>query len=94
MRTSHNKRLQALEDAEWDRRHAAQDAAMQQLTDGELELLIGFVRKHERAGLPIELGTARRVSSVVWCSAQELAAAQRYEELYFAAYEGANHAHA
>ncbi len=89
-----SNRLQALEDAEWDRRHAAEDTAMQQLTDGELELLIGFVRKHERAGLPIELGTARRVSSVPWCNAQELAAAQRYEELYFAAYERGVHANA
>lgn len=88
------RRVQALEDAEWDRRHAAEDAAMQQLTDAELDLLIGFVRKHERAGLPIELGTARRVSSVPWCSPQELAAAQRYEELYFAAYERGSHANA
>ncbi len=91
MQTRH-KRLQALEDAEWNRRHAAEDAAMHQLTDDELNLLIGFVRKHERAGMPIELGSARLVTSVPWCSAQELAAAQRYEELYFTAYEGTRHA--
>ncbi len=62
------------------------------LTDAELEHFTWFVRKNDREGSPIELGAARRVSSLPWCSPMELAAAQRYEQLYFAAYEGARHA--
>ncbi len=92
MQTGVSKRIKAMEDAEWTRRHAAEDVAIKGLTDAELAGLLGFVRSQERAGKEIELGTARTVASVPWCTPDQLRAAQRYEELYFADYNEGSHA--
>ena len=73
-------------DAERTRRAAAEELALRQLTDAELEHLLAFLRantSHERI---VELGKVAQMARPAWVDPPEWAAALRYEQLYFSFY--------
>jgi hypothetical protein len=81
------QRLEQKHRHEVQRRAMAEDAALLQMTNAELEAFVSFLRKNAQHLPSIELGAVSDLQAPpAWATPAELAAATRYEQLYAAAY--------
>ncbi len=84
-----DRRLAVLESAvaaELELRQDVHDLTWMQLTQEQRALVNAFARKNEDRGYPIELGRLHCSAPPAWATADELAAALVYEQVYFRLY--------